>query len=188
MKMLFLTLIFVFLSQILTAPTIGMQLRFQKFREASEIMDSVYYESEFTRFIEDLGYRESKNNWKSVNCVGCFGEWQFAESTVHYLGFKQITLRKFKKDPDIFPRELQRKALENLIKVNLALLKDYEQFIGDTIKGIVVTKAGLIAASHLGGAGTTKAFLNSRGKVNRKDVLGTSIYDYMKRFCYYDLK
>jgi hypothetical protein len=65
---------------------------------------------------------------------------------------------------------------------------DYEHFIGDSINGVVITKSGMIAASHLGGAGSLEKFLNSNGKINNKDVLGTSIYDYLKKFRSYDLK
>ncbi len=186
-RMLFLTVLFMCISHVVSAPTIDFRLRSLKFRSASGWVDRKYHESEFSRFINDLGRRESGNNWLSVNCIGCFGEWQFAESTVHFLGYKNITLRKFKADSNIFPRELQRKVLESLIKVNLSLLRDYEHFIGDTINDIVITKSGIIAASHLGGARSVKLFLTSHGRINKKDVLGTSVYGYLKRFRYYDL-
>ena len=65
---------------------------------------------------------------------------------------------------------------------------DYEHFIGDTIKGVIITKSGMIAASHLGGAGSLQKFLNSNGMVNKRDILGTSIYDYLKKFSSYDLE
>jgi hypothetical protein len=155
---------------------------------ASRYLDAKYHAAEFSRFINDLGRRESGNNWMSVNCIGCFGEWQFAESTVQYLGFRHVTLRKFRKNPDIFPQKMQRGALESLIKVNLALLRNYECYIGDTIKGIKVTKSGMIAASHLGGAKSLRLFLSSEGRINKADVLGTSVYDYLKKFRYYDLE
>jgi len=187
MKITFLTCFFMCVTQIVSAPTKDLLLKALLFNEALLFVDARYHESEFTRFINDLGYQESGNNWKCVNGIGCFGEWQFAESTVRYLGFSKVTLRKFKADPNTFPRELQRKALESLIKVNLFLLKDYEHFIGDTIRGIIVTKSGLIAASHLGGAGSVKLFLGSNGRINREDCLGTSVYDYLKRFSFYDL-
>jgi len=144
-------------------------------------------EWELSKFINDLGNRESENNWRSINRIGCFGEWQFTESTLRYLGYRNITLRKFRADPGIFPRELQMEALKNLIKLNLAFLRNHQHYIGDTINGVVITKSGLIAASHLGGAGSVKKFLDSKGNINRKDVLGTSIYDYMKRFSNYGL-
>jgi hypothetical protein len=83
---------------------------------------------------------------------------------------------------------MQLEALKELIKINLNYLKDYEHYIGDTIKGVVITKSGMIAASHLGGAGTLAEFLNSNGKINRKDIFGTSIYDYIKKFSAYELE
>ena len=166
---------------------IDFRLQLVKFRSISELVDKKYHESEFSRFINDLGHRESGNNWLCVNRIGCFGEWQFAESTLWYLGYRKITLKKFKTNPDIFPRELQLMALKNLIKINLIYLMDYEHFIGESINGVKITKSGMIAASHLGGAGSLKKYLNSNGRINHKDVLGTSIYDYLKEFCYYDL-
>ena len=186
-KKMFLVILFCFVSVICSAPVIDFRLKLTKFNLISAEVKREYHESEFTRFINDLGYRESANNWKSVNFIGCFGEWQFAESTIHYLGFKQVTLKKFRKDPNVFPRELQVKALESLIKVNLFLLRDYEHYIGDTIKGVIVTKSGLIAASHLGGARSVKLFLASDGRLNKKDALGTSVGNYMKKFSFYDL-
>jgi hypothetical protein len=183
-----LTILFILISHICSAPAIDFRLKLLKFKSLSEYVDGKYHESEFLRFIDDLGYRESGNNWLSVNRIGCFGEWQFAESTLHYLGYRTITLKKFKANPKTFPRELQIKALRNLIKVNLAYLVDYESFIGESVKGISISKSGMIAASHLGGAGSLKKFLNSKGVQNNKDVLGTSISDYLKKFSNYDLE
>ena len=187
MRKIFLTLLFIFSFHICSAPNIDFRLAMLRLKSRIEFVNNKYHESEFLRFINDLGYKESGNNWLSVNQIGCFGEWQFGESTLKYLGFRKITLKNFKADPDIFPRELQLKALKALIKVNLSLLMDYEHFIGDSINGVVITKSGMIAASHLGGAGSLQKFLNSNGRINKKDVLGTSIYDYLKRFRYYDL-
>jgi hypothetical protein len=154
----------------------------------SDLLKVKYQESEFSRFVNDLGARESGNNWQCVNRIGCFGEWQFHETTLNYLGYRKITLRKFKANPEIFPRELQLKALKTLIRVNLTILTDYEHFIGDSINGIVITKSGMIAASHLGGAGSLQKFLNSNGRINRKDIFGTSIFDYLKKFSSYDIQ
>lgn len=186
-KKIVLAVNFFFLSVICIAPVIDFRLKLNQFNLLSAEVEKKYHESEFTRFINDLGYRESKNNWASVNQIGCFGEWQFAESTLKYLGFRKITLKKFRTDPFIFPRELQTEALKSLIRVNLIYLKDFEQYKGDSIKGIKITKSGMIAASHLGGAGSLKKFLNSEGRVNKKDLFGTSISDYLKTFSSYDI-
>ena len=187
MQKVLLTFLFIFISHICSAPTMDVRSKMLKIRSLSENFEKKYHESEFSRFINDLGFRESGNNWLSVNRIGCFGEWQFAESTLRYLGYKKITLRKFKANPDIFPRELQLEALKALIKINLCYLMNYEHFVGDSIKGVLITKSGMIAASHLGGPGSLKKFLNSNGRINKKDVLGTSIYDYLKKFSDYDL-
>ncbi|NMC39072.1 MAG: hypothetical protein GYA41_12180 [Bacteroidales bacterium] len=187
-RTLFLLCILLLTSEVVMSPTIEFQMKFARIRQALDYLERQHYEMEFIRFVNDLGHNESLNNWLCINRIGCFGEWQFAESTLHCLGFRQVTLRKFRKNPGIFPREMQQKALESLIKVNLALLRDYDHYIGDTIKGVVVTKSGLIAAAHLGGAGSTKRFLKSGGKANSKDALGTSIHDYMRKFRNYDLE
>jgi hypothetical protein len=187
MKKIFLAILFFFVSVICSAPVIDFRITLSKFSLIYAEVEKKFHESEFSRFINDLGFRESRNNWLSVNRIGCFGEWQFAESTLRYLGFRKITLRKFRANPFIFPRELQEKALKALIRVNLIYLKDYEHYKGDSIKGIVITKSGMIAASHLGGAGSLKRFIDSGGRVNKKDVFGTSVSDYLRKFSSYDI-
>lgn len=187
MKILFLTLLFMCLMQGVSAPTKGYSQRRMMIADATKLAERIHHKNEFNRFINDLGRRESANNWMCINLIGCFGEWQFAESTIHYLGFKQVTLKKFRKNPEIFPPALQRSALESLIKVNLVLMKDYDHYIGETIKGVTISKSGMIAAAHLGGARSVKLFLTSGGKLDKADALGTRVSNYMKKFSFYDL-
>jgi hypothetical protein len=187
MKILFLAVLFMCLGNGASAPTKCYSMRRMMIADATKFAERIHHESEFNRFINDLGRRESGNNWLSINRIGCFGEWQFAESTVHYLGYKHVTLKKFKNDPFVFPPELQRKALESLIKLNLVLLRNYFDYIGDTIMGVEITKSGMIAASHLGGAQSVRLFLASNGRIDKEDVLGTSVRDYMKKFGFYDI-
>jgi hypothetical protein len=188
MRKIFLTFFFIFISHICGAPNLDFRLGVIKFRSLSDVVNRKFHESEFSRFISNLGLSESGNNWLSINSIGCFGEWQFEESTLNYLGYRKVTLKRFKSNPEIFPRELQLQALKTLIKVNLTFLMDYEHFIGDTINGVIVTKSGMIAASHLGGAGSLQKFLDSNGVINKRDILGTSILDYLKKFSSYDLE
>lgn len=188
MRKVFLTFVIIFIFHICSAPNLDFRLSVKKYRSLSEVVDRKYHETELSRFINDLGLSESGNNWQSINQIGCFGEWQFDESTLKCLGYRKVTLKKFKANPEIFPRELQLEALRTLIKVNLSLLMDYEHFIGDTIRGVIITKSGMIAASHLGGAGSLQKFLDSNGIINKRDILGTSIFDYLKKFNSYDLE
>jgi hypothetical protein len=186
-KKTFLLILFLSVTVVCIAPVTDFRLKLSEMKKLSAEIGIQNQELEFYRFINDLGYRESRNNWLCINTIGCFGEWQFAESTLRYLGFRKITLKKFKTDPSIFPRELQIGALKALIRVNLIYLKDYEYYIGHSIKGITVTKSGMIAASHLGGAGSLMKFLDSKGRINPQDLFGTSVSDYLKNFSSYDL-
>jgi hypothetical protein len=188
MKKFLFSALFFFVTVICSAPISDFRLKFETFRIVADDLDRKYHESEFTRFINDLGYRESRNNWICINSIGCFGEWQFAESTLKYLGFNKVTLKKFRSNPFIFPREMQEEALRSLIRVNLMYLKDYEEYIGKNVKGIRVTKSGMIAASHLGGAGSLKKYLDTGGRVNHRDAFGTAVSDYLKKFSSYDLE
>ena len=187
MRKLILTILIVPISVICSAPNIDFRLGLLKLRYASEAVIREYHESEFSRFVNDLGSSESGNNWLSVNAIGCFGQWQFRESTLWYLGYRKITLSKFMKNPDIFPPEVQLSALKTLINLNLLFMNDYEHLIGESINGVKITKSGMIAASHLGGAGSLQKYLDSGGKINKKDMFGTSIADYLKKFNNYDL-
>jgi hypothetical protein len=187
MKIMSLILLFMCFVQNVSAPTKDFPIRLSMLRNAMKFAEARCHELEFERFVNDLGRRESGNNWLCINRYGFFGEWQFAESTVHYLGYKQVTLKKFKSDPEIFPPELQRKALESLIKVNMFLLKDYQGYIGQTINGVTITRSGMIAAAHLGGYVSVKKYLSTGGRLDRKDGFGTAVSNYMKKFGGYEI-
>ncbi len=185
MKKCLTSVLFLFVSAVCWAPLTDFRLRLDNIREAEAEVRVRCHVAEYTRFINDLGYRESGGNWLCINRIGCFGEWQFAEATLKYLGFSEITLKRFKTNPMIFPRELQQEALRALIRVNTAYLIKYNHFIGKTIDGIVVTKSGMIAASHLGGAGSLKRYLDSDGRLDHKDAFGTPVSEYLKKFSGY---
>jgi len=55
-----------------------------------------------------------------------------------------------------------------------------DQFIGQSINGVEITRNGMVAVAHLGGKGGLKKFLTSAGKYNPSDAFGTSLMDYMK--------
>jgi hypothetical protein len=109
------------------------------------------YKKEFTRFIDHLGFKESSNNWKAVNDIGCIGRFQFSPGTLLMLGYGNITPQQFKSDPQVFPPELQIRLLEALIKSNESQLTDFMIYIGKVINGVTITRAGLLAGAHLGG-------------------------------------
>ena len=70
---------------------------------------------------------------------------------------------------------------------NKWLLRDIiEKYEGKVVSGIHITESGILAAAHLGGAGSVKKFFSSNGKRMLKDAYGTSIRSYMKAFGGYD--
>ena len=147
------------------------------------------YQQEFENFINQLGYDESRNDWTCINRIGALGEWQFMTSTLKWLGYGHITTKAFKKDSTIFPPKLQRQVLEELIHTNTIIMNNYiNDFDGLEIRGIKITKAGIIAACHLGGARSVKLYLSTNGNLNRRDILGTSIENYLKRYQIFDLQ
>ena len=162
------------------------------------------YEAEVSRFADHLQLKESPD-WTAINQIGCMGSYQFTAGTLRRLGYGHITPDRFEADPDIFPPELQKKVLLALIKSNMAILKRYECYIGTTINGTVITRSGLIAAAHLGGAGSVIKYLLTNGRNiiidgyqvdihidikeihNASDINGTSIEDYIKEFQGYNI-
>ena len=82
--------------------------------------------------------------------------------------------------------ELQEEAMLKLLRYNKKKLQKYiDKFDGQTVNGILVTESGLLAAAHLGGAGSVKKWFRT-GKV-RKDGNGVKITNYMERFSGYNL-
>lgn len=145
-------------------------------------------EEAFSQFLTDLGANESSNNWKIYNKYGYIGEWQLGKAALKDVGYKHILFNDFKKNPYIFPRYHQVIAVKRLINLNQKRLEPYfEKYIGDTIKGVEITKSGLLAGAHLGGSGGVKRFLDSNGRIDRKDALGTTISRYIEEFKNYNL-
>lgn len=56
------------------------------------------------------------------------------------------------------------------------------KYVGQTVGGAVVTPQGMLAAAHLGGKAGLKQFLESGGRYNPPDQLGTTMASYMSRF------
>jgi len=152
-------------------------------------------EKENEKAIHALGMYESRMNAKAYNSIGAMGCWQFMPNTIKYFGYKGITLQKFKRDPEIFPKSLQEKLINLKINDDIKQLKnqwwrpdsrdvDYiEKYVGKEFKGVKVTLFGILAACHISGYGNVvKLFDNG---YNPKDINGQSPLKYLKRFSKY---
>ena len=108
------------------------------------------------------------------------GRYQFGKRTLRGLGF-EISREEFLNSPKI-----QEEAMYKLLQTNKRYLKKYiDKYEGEIVHEVLVTESGLLAAAHLGGAGSVKKWFRT-GKV-RKDGNGVKITTYMERFSGYEL-
>lgn len=134
------------------------------------------------KFLTDLGYSESRNDYTKVNKYGFMGRYQFSRATLKLLGII-VSKEEFLENP-----QLQEDAMFLLLIANKKNLRRHiKKYSNMTIKGISVSESGILASAHLVGSGRVKKWLKSNGKETKKDALGTSIESYMKRFGGYEL-
>lgn len=132
-------------------------------------------------FLEAIGDFESGNDYKKVNRLGYLGRFQFSMKTLKYLKIK-CSAQEFIDQP-----LLQDYAMEQYMLKNKEELSDIiGKFQFKTYRGIYITESGILAAAHLGGAGSVKKFF--RGGEIFKDGNGVPITKYMSQFSGYNLK
>ncbi len=148
--------------------------------EPVKIEPKVEVINEMDLFLEDLGHRESGNRYDVVNKFGYMGKYQFGKSTLRTLKIK-VTKEAFLNSPDLQEYAMQQNLLYNKKK----LQKYIDKFEGQEINGILITESGILAAAHLGGAGSVKKYFRS-GKV-MEDGTGVKITSYLKLFSGYKL-
>lgn len=140
-----------------------------------------YVGKTYVGFRQAIAYRESRGILNMVNPYGYMGKYQFGKSTLRTVGVYDF--QEFLKNPS-----WQDKAFKALIARNKwELRKEIEKYNGREINGVKITESGLIAAAHLGGAGSVKKYLRSNGRNGFKDGFGTSLKSYIRKFGGYDV-
>ena len=133
------------------------------------------------KFLDEVGFRESSNNYKAVNQFGYLGKYQFGRKTLNAIGFKDISNYEFLSNP-----EIQEEAMLVLLQKNKhTLRREIKKYVGETVNGIYITESGILAAAHLGGAGNVRKFF--RKGFEFEDGNGTKMTSYMIRFAGYNL-
>ncbi|MCW4468429.1 peptidoglycan-binding protein LysM [Flavobacterium sp. MFBS3-15] len=134
----------------------------------------------YTGFKQAIAIKESQGLYKLVNRYGYMGKYQFGKSALRALGITDT--KAFLNTPHI-----QERAFRALLSKNKwELRNEISKYDGKVIRGVQITESGLLAAAHLAGAGSVKAFLKSNGKNGFRDGFGTSLKSYIKRFGGYD--
>ncbi len=133
------------------------------------------------KFLDEVGFRESSNNYKAVNQFGYLGKYQFGRKTLNAIGFKDISNYEFLSNP-----EIQEEAMLVLLQKNKhTLRREIKKYVGETVNGIYITESGILAAAHLGGAGNVRKFFKKGYEF--EDGNGTKMTSYMIRFADYNL-
>lgn len=131
-------------------------------------------------FLDELGFKESTNNYKRVNSFGYMGKYQFGIHTLRSLGYT-VSKQEFLNSP-----EIQEQAMLDLLQHNKEYLDYYiKKYDGKYRHGVLITESGILAAAHLAGQGNVRRYL--RHGIDFRDGYGTSITYYIKRFGGYDL-
>ncbi|NBL64448.1 peptidoglycan-binding protein LysM [Flavobacterium sp. NST-5] len=139
-----------------------------------------YTGKSYVAFKQAMAIRESQGQYKLINPFGYMGKYQFGMSALRSIGVSS------KKDFLNNPR-LQENAFKALLSINKAQLAyEIEKYDGKIINGVKITESGILAAAHLGGAGSVKSYLRSNGRKKFRDGFGTSMSSYLKKFEGYD--
>ena len=157
-------------------------LTFEEIDNETEFLNfnSPFTGKTFTGFKEALAFKESQGKYTLINSLGYMGKYQFGRAALRAIGIHDSS--EFLSNP-----RLQEKAFKALLSKNKwELRNEIEKYDGKVVNGVKVTESGILAAAHLGGAGSVKKFFKSKGKRSIKDNYGTSLENYMKRFGGYD--
>jgi hypothetical protein len=134
----------------------------------------------FVGYKEAIAFKESQGRYRLVNSLGYMGKYQFGRDALRAIGIYDTV--RFLNSP-----MLQEKAFVALLQKNKWELRDeIAKFDGKVVGGVKITESGLLAAAHLGGAGSVKKFLNSNGRRYIRDNFGTSLRSFMRSFGGYD--
>jgi len=178
-------LVFVLISVKLFAPVISdsdVEKHFwNHYRTQSRLRVQENDAKELSRYLEAIGHSESRNNPKAYNSYGYVGKYQFGFAARKSCGYGEVRFNDFIKNPSVWSEEDQDAAMITLLSKNESHLKDViRKYNGKVIKGVTVTKSGILAAAHLAGAGGVQRYF--RNGSNPRDAYGTGLEDYLFKF------
>src|SRR5690606_11309297 len=117
----------------------------------------------FIAYKEAIAFKESRGQYHLVNTFGYMGKYQFGMSALRAIGIRDRA--EFLRNP-----ELQEKAFIALLSKNKWELRhEIKKYEGKIVGGVRITESGILAAAHLGGAGSVKKFFRSAGKRYLRD-------------------
>lgn len=137
----------------------------------------------YKQFLDKIAHYESRGSYDpQPENPNYYGRYQIGPAALQTIGMP-IAKNTFIKSP-----LLQEEAMRLLLLFNKEQLATYiGKYQFKKIKGIVITESGILAASHLGGAGNVIKFLTTNGQIDFKDGNGTPVSKYLKELSSYQL-
>ena len=135
-------------------------------------------------FMSRMSRTESNNRPGIISKYGMLGKYQFAPTTMRGILGSDVTPEEFLND-----ESLQDKAMLTLMRRNRRYLRDLiNEFTGQTVHGVYVTEAGILAGAHLvGPVGVLAFFHPEEYDAITVDRNGTTVQHYMEKFADYKL-
>lgn len=140
-------------------------------------------------YLKILSQRESGGNFSIIGGSGnhYLGGFQFGRVAMEDIGLieNRREYREFRENferdgVEFWSQEDQETACIQLMRKNKRYLRDYYSYIGETINGVEITEAGMLAGAHLVGHRGVKRFLETNGRRVERDGNGTPITEYFK--------
>ncbi|XQF93466.1 hypothetical protein ACOBV9_06135 [Pseudoalteromonas espejiana] len=149
-------------------------------------------------FLEALAFKESSGNLGSIGGANntYLGLYQMGEASLVDAGFIENDGNPFNNNYTSYvwttdsgvstyqeflaSEQAQNTAIQNYHERLMTYNKDYMDFVGQTIDGIIVTETGIIAASHLVGYTRVQNWLDNG--TNYHDGNGVYLTNYMGNF------
>ena len=156
------------------------------------------------QFLNELGMKESGGNYRAFNKFGYAGKYQMGEAALIDAGYYKKTSRKYNNDwtgeflgkdnvwsiKDFLNNPKAQENAQIVFKKrqwNYLKAVGADKYLGLVINGILITPSGLLAGTHLKGAGSVIKYLKSNGQIVEKDGFNTSVEDYIRFFSGYDV-
>lgn len=150
----------------------------------------------YSDFLDDLGFRESSNDYGAENRFGYLGRYQMGKLALQEAGFldsdgEWTSLANsygiYSKSDFLNSQEGQEAAIRACHRKLCEYIRHYslDQYVGKMYFGVKVTQSGLLAACHLVGAPSLKKAFQKNEMVYDGNQVPAS--EYMELFGGYDI-
>lgn len=151
------------------------------------------------KLYEKIAHIESRGRYNVANATHTVGKYQASRSSLIEFGYSEERIDSifnsieavkeegrrslYYFDIELFDTyEQERFIVWYMKRMEKNLLKEYvNEYVGSTVNGVRITKAGILHASMLG-AGHVQRFFDSAGKINYTPKCGPSVQQRLERF------